>query len=361
MFGGLATGAYYYLHVQQATVDVSKAFSLLCPAPETGLGAGAGPGAYRAYTGLHELDFIPCLLVNVFDALLTAPFREANIPLLMALPVVWYGVLLDAATLFPNSLALSIGIPAVLGAFVQLKGAGLGLPIYWLFSHFARAQSRAESQVPLQPGSAHVMAATVAVALGAVPTTIAMCVWSTYTNIAVWQPFPLYCALIQIIYFFAFASKKGTPSTAPNCHNFHITQYSYVIFSALVTVSHIPFLRTVLSSPKPLDVLHEATFPYPDVYTYPTLDHLLQFAAANEIRRFIQWDVLFIGVSSFLAGAWPWAFANPLTTVLTVLAWVISGPLLGPGFQASGAFMMQLWRDEKTRRVAAKAGKNKSE
>lgn len=123
VFSALATAAYYFPHLQQASVGLEQAFDHHCPAPslEHGARKGAGIGAYIPYTGNHSLDYIACLMTNFFYILLTPPLRTANIPLIMAIPVPWFAILLDAITLFPRSRLLAIGVPALLGVLIQLK------------------------------------------------------------------------------------------------------------------------------------------------------------------------------------------------------------------------------------------------
>jgi hypothetical protein len=87
----VVVGGYYFLHVQQARVNIDRAFAPRCSAPSFGVhsGEGARTGAYHSYAGDHPLDFIACLIVIL---MLTSPLRLVNIPLLMTLPLIWLSI-----------------------------------------------------------------------------------------------------------------------------------------------------------------------------------------------------------------------------------------------------------------------------
>lgn len=356
IFGALLGASYYFLHVQQESVDLKTVFDHHCPAPVLGNPAvpGAGIGAYHPYTGNHELDRIACVLTNFFSIVLTPPLRVATVPLILALPVPWFAVLLDAAALFPNSHTLAIGVPAILGVLMQLKGAGLALPLYWLFSLLSRVRSRAEGRPASRPDNSSITAAMLGITIGVVIPSIAMIFHTTFGVIMLWQFFPFYCAIIQAVSLsFTSSSTSRAQQSAkrnlPDQKAYWTIQTVYLAMAAVAAFGHIPFVRAILSSSYPLARFKEAMAPYPYVFEYSTLEALLSFAARNEFQRFLQWDGIFIGLSAWLAGAWSWAFADVFTFIWAVMCSVFCGAVLGPGALLAYPYMVQSWEDEQGR------------
>lgn len=352
VFTGIAGVAYFFMHVQQKPVGLRAAFEHHCPADG---GAVIGIGAYRAYTGNHSIDFVACMLVNVFSGLLNAPLRTASIPFILALPGAWFAVILDAAALFPNKTFLAISVPVLFGVVVQLIGGGVGLPIYWLFSLLARQKLHAERRAPPHPLKATVVGALLGTFIGAVIPTVLMVGWPTHSSITFWQPFPFYVAVIQTLVVLAYKVAGATAELSPverylpDEDIYRITQLGYVATGALAAVGHFYFLQDVLAAKDRLAVLSDALLPYPYIYQYSSFDELLALGPANEVKRFFQWDVLFILASSWLGGAWPLASEGVENVVAAVLMSACGGVALGPGFFITTPYMIQAGLDENKR------------
>lgn len=360
VFGGLAVAAFYYLHVQQSAVGLKQVFELHCP-PHGG--DGIGIAAYRRYTGLHDVDFTMCMLVNVFDFLLRPPLRLVNVPVLLSLPAAWLVCTLDAASLFPNRRLLAIGTPLLFGLAAQLLGGGIAFPLYWAFSLVARVKARAEGLPLARPDSCGIIGIFLGITLGVAPITVAMIVWPTQLLITLWQPLPLYLAAIQlaVVPFFSHTPHPSSELRRPDHRIYRFTQLFAVLCMLIATPGHIPFLREVLSSPAPKEMLIDAFLPYLYEFKYRSNRDLMMFGPENEVKRFTQWDVLFIFASAWLAGAWSWAFSDAWSFLLALSITGASTLALGPGALIIVPYMIQARIDENTRfqlskeRIAKKA------
>lgn len=350
VFIALTVTAFYYLHIQQSAVGLGPVFDLHCPAH----GDGIGIAAYRSYTGRHGVDQTLCIIVNVFDTVFRPPNRLVNVPIFLSLPAAWLTTTLEAASLFPENRLLAIGFPALLGTAAQLVGGAVALPVYWLICLLLRAKTRAEGRPVARPDDCAMAGVILGILIGVAPITIAMVVWPTQLLITLWQPMPLYLAAIQLAVIPFFAKKPSKQVTkdsvqSPNSLIYCTTLLSYAILALLVTPGYIPFLRAVLSSPNRTEMLADAFLPYPFVYTYPSTQALIEYSPANEAKQFIQWDVIFIFVTVWLAGVWWWALSSVRNFLLALSTAILGGVTLGPGAFISVPYMIQTWRDEQLR------------
>ena len=312
-----------------------KVFETRCSAPSA--------THLRPYTGSAPVDQIACILVEFFTVALSPPIDNYVVNLLGSLAVVFFTVLLDAGGRFGNG-ALAIGIPLIAGVAGQLKGAGLALPIYWLFSFFGQTTGNSLRR----PSAIAVEAMLFASIVGIVVPTTLMLFRLTPELIAAWQPFPIYVALAQTLYLAVFSRTKnssgpeGTTRKAPNARVYLLTQSAFFTLSAVATLHHIPFLFSIVASPNPLATLKHFLIPSLQPPSHNPDLH------ANALR-FLQWDGIFIMLSTWLAGAWSWAFGDVKSFIAAVIGSVLGGAILGPGVAVAGVWMWKEWRDENAR------------
>lgn len=294
------------------------------------------------------------MLVNVFDSLLRPPLRSVNVPLILSISSAWLPVVLDATYLFPNNRTLAIGLPALLGTGMQCIGGGVTLPIYWLISLLVRLATREKSGTMRRPDKFAVIGAVLGIILGTIPITIAMVVKPTQLIITLWQPMPLYCSAIQIAVVCLLSkgtsdAATGMVSIATDRKLYTMTQLAYAICALVVVPGHIFYVRAIVHSETPLEELADTLLPYPYVYSYRSMEDLFIFGPANEVKRFLQWDSTFIVVSTWLGGAWPWAFSGILNFLQAITTSVAGAILLGPGALMVMPHMIHAWKDEKAR------------
>ena len=123
--------ANYFLWVQQAGNGVTRrTFERNCVA------TALGPTPNRlAYSGIGALDHITCILVTFFTPGFGPHLRNYTIDIFGLLGVVILPLMLDSASLFPNSRIATVLAPFITLLFGQLRGLGLSLPLYWLISY----------------------------------------------------------------------------------------------------------------------------------------------------------------------------------------------------------------------------------
>ncbi|KAF8323363.1 hypothetical protein DL93DRAFT_2223290 [Clavulina sp. PMI_390] len=342
IFGFLSVIAFYLLFVQQYFIGLEKAFGRHCP--PTG-GAGIGIAAYRRYTGNHAFDYFMCMLVNVFTTALKPPARAVNVPFILSLPTSWLVLLIETASHFPDRPAYAIGVSTAWGMYAQVFGGGVVFPIFFAFAQSARSKVRANNltiQAPSGPISKGIVLGTM---FAVIPTTLLMVLSPTHTIITMWQPFPIYLAIIQASVLpwyqreLAHTSQKSTL----------LLRSALIITASIPIIPHFMFLRTILSSPEPLQTLISSLLPYPFEFQYASVEDLMTLGPDAEAIRFLKWDALFIYNAIWLGGAWSWAFSSMQTLRRAIVTSLLGGALFGPGVFMAYPYLIQLQKDEDER------------
>ena len=114
----------------------------------------------------------------------------------------------------------------------------------------------------------------------------------------------------------------------------------------------MPILFDILNSHDPLTVLRDLLVPYTGVYTYASNDELFRVGMANEFRRFLQWDVISFGTSSFITAAL--AFSDIRVTLAAPLVSVAGYVFVGGPALVAMPFMYKEWVDEQKRGAEAR-------
>lgn len=227
---------------------------------------------------------------------------------------------------------------------------GWWYPASSLLSHFtdAAARARAEGRPLPHPDACAMTGIILGILIGVIPITAVMLVSPTHTNILLWQLIPLYLSAIQlaVVPFFLHKLNSAQELRLPHRKIHMVAQLLFILCALLATPSHITFLRTMLSSQTPGKGLIDAFLPYPFEYKYRTSQELITLGPKNEVERFIQWDVLFMFVSTWLAGVWFWAFSSIRSLLLALLPITVSAFVLGPGALFVAPFMVQAKLDE---------------
>ena len=365
LFAALAAGAWYFLWMQKDNDDLHQVFSQHCPVDiNEGLGLW---GARQAYTGVGPIDDIACLLVTFFTPLLV-PANHFLRTALLALPAAWFPVLVDSASLFPNNPLLAIGIPLIDGFVVQLKGGGVGLPLYWLMSHVTRSRLRAEGGVPKHADSQAVLAAFLATVIGAVIPTVVLVVNPEIPVIALWQLFPIYVAVGQALLLLVLPSQHSSKSkeakkSARKSQDSSVvttTRLAWAVLALIPTYSYYTFLSTAFQTGDPLSYIKSVAHATSGIYNYETLEDLLRTGLQDETHRFILWDIAFIGAASWLGGAFSGASDTFGQFLLLVAASVVGTAAFGPGVLIATPFLYGLSRDEKKRPVQSTVDEKKT-
>ncbi|KAF8338061.1 uncharacterized protein EI90DRAFT_3041472 [Cantharellus anzutake] len=335
-----------------------------------------------------------CKLVTFFDSVISGgPEQDISsqvfaFEILYSLAVPAFFLLIDCASLFPYSGLLSIGIPLITGIAYQLKTGGLILPIYYLFSLMAKTTARVNGKPTVRPHIRHVQGAFLAIIIGLVVPTMIVLFNPTPYIIALWQLFPVYIAILQSLFRFVYpptpSSRGPTQRIAgklPGAQTYLFIQFSYVILSSVGTLGHLPFLLSLISD-NPFNLTSSfspavspgvdltlnrvlttltATFkPHLGPFEYSTGQETLRSAIQDGSKRFLQWDEIFISLSTWLVACWSWAFDDIKHFVVAVFGSIVSAFLFGPAIGLAGPLMYKEWIDEQIRvKAAAKPAEKK--
>ena len=187
------------------------------------------------------------------------------------------------------------------------------------------------------------------------PTTWMLTGEVTPNKVFAWQPFPVYIAIIQAAFFALTPSDYGAEGLSnksigklPQASTYLLIQISYLVLTAIGSVAHIPFLVYLFTPPStkfnPFS-LYSAFFSLqpsthlgiesfsqlsnafrsaflPDLHprSYAGGSEILQMGIASVAKRLLQWNAIFIGLATWLAAAWSWAFYDMkrLATVILI-------------------------------------------
>lgn len=306
--------------------------------------------------------------------------------------------LLDAASLVGNERVwAAILLPALLGVVYSLKGGAVVLPAYWLFSILIRSiRHSVNGTLPALPSSSSVQAAVFGLVLGYIVPSSRMLISQSPRAIAAWVGFPLTIALAQAFFYPLDGASKilGFGGLLPyfrNLTSYQLVQCAYTLFASLSFLNHLPLVTGVLfpalsgvklpsslpstSSPSSeksqqtptttvLSVAKYFLIPHLSVFHYASREELFARGIQDEVLRFLQWDIIFIALGTWLAGVWSWALpslslissiststlAKDVVLMMRVMgASIVGAVLLGPGVVVAGVWMVKEMLDEELR------------
>ena len=300
-----------------------------------------------------------------------------------SLAVELFPFLLDAASLVGNGRAwAAILLPAILGLVYTFKGGAVVLPAYWLFSVLIRSiQHSVNGSIPSLPSTSAVQATAFAVAAGYILPSMMMLTSPTPRMIAAWVGFPFSIALAQILFYGynGIGARLGFGALLPylqDLTSYQLVQSAYTLFAIFSFATHLPLIIGILlpniagiqlpSSPTaisstaktPANILSTARhflIPHLSVFQYSSRDELFERGIADEVLRFLQWDLIFIALGTWLAGSWTWAFPSSLSTqdilaTLRVVVVSLAGCFFfGPGVVVAGVWMVKEQLEEELR------------
>ncbi|KAF8323403.1 hypothetical protein DL93DRAFT_2151664 [Clavulina sp. PMI_390] len=354
-FGSLGVMAFYLLAIQQLPLGIERAVEPHCPASG---GPGIGLGAYRQYTGVHGVDAYICMVINGFATILNPPLRDAMAPFILSVPTGWLIPVLEITSLFPNRRALVIVVPLIFGICAQVIGGGVCVPLFFAYSQVERMRRRTTGLPLSAPNEPITRGVILGIMLGATVNTIILVARPTFTTITLWQLLPVYLALLQLSVIPFYSAEPGPPPYASPRRSSLLL--SLLLFTAAIpTLSHLAFVKSVLTSPAPLQALSDALIPYPYLYEYASVEEFMEFASFNEAKRFLQWDALLIYASTWLGGVWSWGFSSVKTFVRAVGISLVAGILLGPGALMAYPYLIQMQVDEAERQAWVEKGVEK--
>lgn len=155
---------------------------------------------------------------------------------------------------------------------------------------------------------------------------------------AFWQPFPLWMFIIERAYL------AIRPSTRQNS-GYRTIQAMHATLFLIAAVAHFYFMGPIMLAGD-----HART----RALFIPSLNATPKSAPAEVgVLHFIQWDVIFVSLSTLLASLWT---AKSVGQFFGMLIWfVVGGGILGPG---ATLVVISAWRERRLNGGASKGEKH---
>jgi hypothetical protein len=281
------------------------------------------PGPYNMrYVGVGPIDDFLCILVTFFQTNLDSdalPF-SADFLASIAAPV--------AHTFIEPSRSghsKALAFPLILGAFYQIKGGGIGFPLFWLASILSGHHRLEPAAARIDQAKAEALLFAVLAGF-ALPSALMFTLQDPIVT-AAWQFFPLWMWVAKTGHLFF------RPSSRHHTSGYWTVQATFIFTFVMSAISHIAVLWLTWGDLPLLRYLYVPPISPPDPATIT-----LQLAT----HVFLQWDAVFTMGSSLLGTVW---FANNTKQAAWIVLWnVIASVVVGPGAAVSGVLLWREWR-----------------
>jgi hypothetical protein len=291
---------------------------------------GALADQSQRYTGYDALDERMCFLVTF----MREAFDERSTPFMGEL----YSALGPAIVLPTIEMrragyrtSVTLACMLLLGVLYQNLGGGVILPLWWALHLSFSGQT-----VPLHPHFAE--ATFIGHLLGYLVISVATVTYQTDATIAMWQLFPAFVVLVQLLYL---GYQRNKAEDLPDCP-YEVIQLIHVTNFCWSAIAHSYTVFQAFTSAAPLDFLKHSF--------YPTFSSVPLAPIPSFAQQFLKWDILFIISPTLFAGIWLLRGARPK---LLAVGWFLAGSFcFGMGAGISGVWM---WREkvlEEDRRAA---------
>ncbi|KAG6874313.1 hypothetical protein C0995_001538 [Termitomyces sp. Mi166 len=283
----------------------------------------SGPQPYRlVYTGLHQVDAFLCPLVTFFHAAFDEPDALAALNYFVGIGAPFIAIPTIESCRAGRS--VSISLPVILGLLSQTLTIGFTFPIYWLiFIVSGGANTGWGRPADAKITQAHAEAVIFGLLVGAAIPSIGMLVLLDPKVTAIWQPYPAYVSIAQVLHLLIRPASKHSTSGHKTIRFLYLGMF--IISSSI----HIATVWPLFTD---LDTIFRVYLPS---FTIPN-----QTATAGaRVLHFLKWDITFGFGSSILATLW---FTNNVKEALSLLAWTIFAiPFFGPGAAIAGAALQR--------------------
>jgi len=281
-----------------------------------------GSEAHRVYSGIGAIDQFLCTVVVFFTTGMEPNVFPTTLAILTAFPSVIAFITVESARRkAPGSIIPSIG-PVVIGVLYQRLGAGIVLPLYWIFILFS---GRLENKTLKQVAPRQALAVFAAMLVGYYPLTYLMLSTKQVFWTGVWQPFPLLIALVQTIALLVVPNIKSLSGA-------RIVQTMYAVVFVISAASHLSVISQTLNDP---------SLSLKDIFV-PSITPITGNSMALVSQNFLRWDYFYLfAPAAILSLAFASSFAELLGLVVSHLA-------LTAGFGAGSAFAaVMIYREGK--------------
>jgi hypothetical protein len=226
---------------------------------------------------------------------------------------------------------LLLGFPLIFGILYQNLGGGVIIPLYWALFLATTRDKAVGSQIDQASAESVLFGLVVGFAL----PTAAMAYTGAIQTIAFWQAFPLWISVFQHLHLLFRPSRTNSGS------GHRTVQATYTIIFLVSTAMH---LRTLSIYGFDVQRIADAFFP-----SLAMPDAKKGHTGLTSSVHFLQWDMVFIFGSTFLASLW---FAESMVQGVLLTVWsALASVVLSPGAAVCGIFM---WREAKLKQTREK-------
>jgi len=196
-FALISASAFYFLWILVIQSPGFSQLESLCPVPYFPVDENSRAStSHRAYTGLSAIDWNLCVVTSVFIESMRPEVFDTTFSLVYGLPPIAAFPLIEYMRGKAPDTVMPAIIPMLIGVLFQRIGAGLVLPLYYIYLISSdRAHAKSQEQIASRPAAAIFFAL---IFVYYIPSHL-MLSTADPTWTAAWQPFPLYIGLWQLL------------------------------------------------------------------------------------------------------------------------------------------------------------------
>jgi len=259
------------------------------------------------YTGIPSVDKGLCALVVFFHGAMTPgdPFTHLNY--FITIGSIFH--IIPAVEGFRIGRSMGVAFPVVVGLLSQVCSLGVTMPLYYLVFFLSGGRARFDSATSIT--KVHAQAIIFGLIVGAGIPSIYMVILQTPIATAIWQPFPIYMAVVTFLYL---TIKQPVHAES----GFYVIQFFYLVSLVGASLFYLVELWPRRSGLEALKALY-----------VPSITPLVNAPTPVQVHDFLKWDLVFALLSTGIAQLW---FVSEIIEIPLILLWyLIAIPLIGPG------------------------------
>ncbi|KAH9484185.1 Epoxide hydrolase ascI [Psilocybe cubensis] len=274
------------------------------------------------YTGIGAIDKTLCPLVTFFHNIMDNPTSSSFLSYAIGIsgPMITLP-LLEAYRLGQSRFVL---YPVVWGLLSQIATVGMVFPLYWLAFILTEGAKVQRTYKVHSFTQAEAEAIIFGIVVGAVIPSLAMLFMADAHVTAIWQLYPLYISIAQLVHMFIRPPSKHSQSGIVTIR---------ALYLGLFIVSSSMHISTVWPLINDFSAIKELLLPSSSAI-HPSKD------INNHLLEFLKWDVIIAYSATALAMLW---FSKNVKQLITILLWyAVAIPVFGFGAAVMG---VAIWRD----------------
>ena len=237
-----------------------------------------------------------CALVVFFHGAMTPrdPFTHLNY--FITIGSIFH--IIPAVEGFRIGRSMGVAFPVVVGLLSQVCSLGVTMPLYYLVFFLSGGRARFDSATSIT--KVHAQAIIFGLIVGAGIPSIYMVILQTPIATAIWQPFPIYMAVVTFLYL---TIKQPVHAES----GFYVIQIFYLVSLVGASLFYLVELWPRRSDLEALKALY-----------VPSITPLVGAPAPVQVHDFLKWDLTFALLSTGIAQLW---FVSEIIEIPLILLW----------------------------------------